>query len=399
MSTNMESEFGFDELFFSRTNKRGVIESGNSVFQRVSKYEWDEIIGKPHSVVRHPEMPRAVFSLLWDTIEQDKMIGAYVNNKAKDGTYYWVFALISPIQDGYISVRLKPSSDLFEIIKVKYLELYKLEKQKNLKPIESQEILIKVIIDELGFESYEHFMIEALMQELECRQKQLRLKPLEELNLLRQALLAGTKIQKQSEEIFMAYQKTALVPLNLEVQAARIGQEAASIATISTQYDNLAKEIQEEINKFATSGKLVQDKVKECQFYVCNSILQREIYNFFEKETKKTPVEKNKEMEILQNLQNTQMDSARESLVEIQREFSAFKRVCNDVKKLSIGLEMVSISGKIEAAKLTRTSDELFGLLSELTGFKDALKGTLDDINDVGNNLVHQVDRMREQIA
>ncbi len=398
MSKDRESNFDFDELFFSRTDKRGVIASGNSVFQRVSQYEWEEMLGKPHKVVRHPEMPRGVFSLLWDTIAQDKMIGAYVNNQAKDGSNYWVFALVSPIDDGYLSVRLKPSSHFFEIVKEKYIELAQLEKRKKLTPAQSQETLL-AMINELGFESYEHFMIEALMQELESRQVALGEEPIEELNLLRKALESGSFLQEKSEGIFEEYKKTSLVPMNLEVQAARIGEEAASMATISTQYDNLAKEIQDEINKFMVSGKLVQEKVKDCQFFVCNSILQREIYNFFEKETKPSPIQKANEMSILAMLQEQQIKNAKTSLIEIQTEFSEFKRVCNDVKKLSIGLEMVSISGKIEAARLNRNSGELSGLLDQLTNFKDSLKQSLKEINDIGNDLVHQVLSMNESLA
>ncbi len=392
-----ENSFGFDELFFSRTNKKGIIESGNSVFQRVSQYEWDEMLGKPHKVVRHPEMPRGVFSLLWDTIGKGEMIGAYVNNKAKDGSNYWVYALVSPIADGYLSVRLKPSSDYFEIVKQKYNDLLQLEKKERLTPEQSQEKLLEVI-NELGFQTYKHFMIESLMKELECRQQELGGEPIEELELLRGALKSGTQLQGNSELIFDAYKKTSLVPINLEVQSARIGQTAASLATISTQYDKLAKEIQEQIKLFAESGKMVQEKVKDCQFYVCNSILQREIFQFFEQEVKETPVHKEGEMTILNQLRNQQIHSARSSLDEIQNEFRQFKKVCDDVKKLSIGLEMVSISGKIEAAKLTNESGELRGLLDELTTFKDSLKSTIHIINECGSDLLHQVNHMRKAL-
>lgn len=83
-----ESFFNFDELFFSRTNSKGIIQSGNSVFQHVSKYEWDEILNKPHNVIRHSAMPRGVFHLLWETILGGSPIGAYVVNQAKDGSFY-----------------------------------------------------------------------------------------------------------------------------------------------------------------------------------------------------------------------------------------------------------------------------------------------------------------------
>lgn len=67
-SFGTESEFKFEELFFSRTNTRGIIQSANSVFQRVSKYEWEELLQKPHKIIRHPAMPRGVFQLFWDEL-------------------------------------------------------------------------------------------------------------------------------------------------------------------------------------------------------------------------------------------------------------------------------------------------------------------------------------------
>lgn len=72
------SDFLFDELFFSRTDKKGIIQSGNSVFQRISEFEWDEILNRPHRVVRHPHMPRGIFHLMWNEILSDHMIGAKI---------------------------------------------------------------------------------------------------------------------------------------------------------------------------------------------------------------------------------------------------------------------------------------------------------------------------------
>ena len=70
-----EAPFKLNEVFFSRTDKRGVIEAGNYIFRRVADYDWPELIGAPHKVIRHPDMPRAVFQLLWDTIKGGGTVG------------------------------------------------------------------------------------------------------------------------------------------------------------------------------------------------------------------------------------------------------------------------------------------------------------------------------------
>ncbi|MGZ3772855.1 MAG: PAS domain-containing protein, partial [Bdellovibrio sp.] len=120
-----EAEFGLHELFFSKTDFRGIIQSGNTVFIRVSEYSSEELIQKPHNIIRHSDTPRAVFKLLWDYLKGNKPIVAYVKNRSKAGRYYWVLAMAFPMQDGYLSIRLKPSSSFFDKVKTLYAEMLK----------------------------------------------------------------------------------------------------------------------------------------------------------------------------------------------------------------------------------------------------------------------------------
>src|SRR5664279_2239091 len=87
--TGEEGLIGQDELFFSTTDRRGVIRAGNSVFVRVSHYSLEELIGSPHSLVRHPDMPAGAYRLMWDRLLAGRPMGAYVKNLAKDGSHYW----------------------------------------------------------------------------------------------------------------------------------------------------------------------------------------------------------------------------------------------------------------------------------------------------------------------
>ena len=102
----------------SKTDTRGIITYANDVFCEVAGYAEEELIGKPHNIVRHPDMPRIVFKLLWDTIKEGKDFWGYVKNLRKDGGYYWVFAHVTPSYDesmsriiGYHSDRRRPKKD------------------------------------------------------------------------------------------------------------------------------------------------------------------------------------------------------------------------------------------------------------------------------------------------
>jgi PAS domain S-box-containing protein len=112
--TGVERTFGDEEIIVSKTDEKGRITYANSVFLRVSAYNEAEVMGKPHSLIRHPDMPRAVFKLMWDTIQAGQEMFAYVNNLAADGAHYWVFAHITPSRPsagahaGYHSNRRSP---------------------------------------------------------------------------------------------------------------------------------------------------------------------------------------------------------------------------------------------------------------------------------------------------
>jgi PAS domain S-box-containing protein len=132
--TGVERTFDDDEIIVSKTDRKGIILYANQVFVRVSGYSEEELVGAPHSIIRHPDMPRCVFKLLWDTIEAGEEIFAYVVNLCKTGDHYWVFAHVTPSFDeagnilGYHSSRRTPDRKAVEQIKPIYALLNETER-------------------------------------------------------------------------------------------------------------------------------------------------------------------------------------------------------------------------------------------------------------------------------
>lgn len=91
--------FGDDETIVTKTDLKGRITYANDVFLRVSAYDEDEVVGQPHNIIRHPDMPAGVFKLLWQRLEEGQEIFAYVLNLAGDGVAYWVLAHVTPTLD------------------------------------------------------------------------------------------------------------------------------------------------------------------------------------------------------------------------------------------------------------------------------------------------------------
>ncbi len=122
----------------SETDAKGKITYVNDYFMEVSGYSEDELIGKPHSIVRHPDMPKVVFKLLWETIQQGKNINAVVKNLAKDGRYYWIFTEFEIRKNtdtgeiiGYHASRKTISKHVIEIIADLYAKLLEIEKKEG----------------------------------------------------------------------------------------------------------------------------------------------------------------------------------------------------------------------------------------------------------------------------
>lgn len=127
--TAQERRFGADEIIVSKTDATGRITYVNDVFCRVGLYGEGELVGQPHSIIRHPDMPRSVFKLLWDTVAQGEEIFAFVKNMAKNGDHYWVLAHVTPSFDakgkivGYHSNRRLPDEAAVRKIDAIYREV------------------------------------------------------------------------------------------------------------------------------------------------------------------------------------------------------------------------------------------------------------------------------------
>jgi len=109
--TSHEKVMRDDDFIVSKTDLKGRITYCNRIFIEFSGFDEKDLLGAQHNIVRHPDMPRGVFKFLWDTLEAKKECFAYVKNMSKDGSFYWVFANVTPDLDaqgntvGYFSVR------------------------------------------------------------------------------------------------------------------------------------------------------------------------------------------------------------------------------------------------------------------------------------------------------
>ena len=128
MIINEEVTFSAGEELVSTTDLRGVTTYANDTFCRVAGYELDELVGKNHNIVRHPDMPKAAFEDLWTALKAGKNWRGAVKNRCKDGRYYWVDAYVTPIYElgklvGYQSVRVNLDPEIKKVAEKSYQAL------------------------------------------------------------------------------------------------------------------------------------------------------------------------------------------------------------------------------------------------------------------------------------
>ncbi|SIQ08686.1 PAS domain-containing protein [Marinobacterium stanieri] len=163
---NEEHELRDDEFIVSKTDTRGVITYCNRTLMRISGFSESELFGKQHNIIRHPDMPRGAYRLMWQLLRNGDEFFGYVKNLCRDGSYYWVLANVTPDINadgklvGYYSVRRKPTRKAIATIEPIYKRMLDVERQAGAKDAPDASVaLLKQLCAEQGV-SYDQFIIQ-----------------------------------------------------------------------------------------------------------------------------------------------------------------------------------------------------------------------------------------------
>ena len=157
----MEIKMRENDFIVSKTDTHGIITYCNRIFMQMAEYSEEELLGEPHNIIRHEDMPRSVFKYLWETIQAKNEVFAYVINKTKKGNYYWVYANVTATLDtkgniiGYYSVRRKPNAKALEVIKPLYQKMLAAESNGGM---EASLKILQEVLQQKGV-SYDELII------------------------------------------------------------------------------------------------------------------------------------------------------------------------------------------------------------------------------------------------
>ncbi|WP_374434267.1 glutathionylspermidine synthase [Tabrizicola sp.] len=384
-----EVPFGIEEIFFSRTDGRGVIQAGNSVFQRVSGYDWDRLINAPHRIVRHADTPKGVFHLLWERIKSGRPTGAYICNSSSDGRHYWVFAVVVPVADGYLSVRIKPTSDRLEKMKALYRELCQ-EEAAGRTPPDSAAALVASVA-RLGFPSYDSFQARALASEVDRRTAQVGGRGGASAERLLGAE-AADGVEAELTGMQAMFTDALRIALNLRIAASQLGELGRPVSAISDNYALLANDMVSWLNNLALDEKAgfggIARSVAENLFLLNAANLLQEMSQAFARDGMLEGVDAAAEQSRLNDAAQQYAAKALECQDRATQEVAAVAGHLVEMRKHVTALNSIRMLCRIEGATLRHTGVSLDEIGSQLDGFQDEIGRRLQRITRLGQQVL-----------
>lgn len=410
---HLEADFGLHELFFSKTDFKGLIQSGNKVFVRVSEFASEDLKNRPHNIIRHPDMPRTVFKLLWDFLHSKRPIVAYVKNRSRLGRYYWVLAMVFPMSDGYLSIRLKPTSPLFDKTKKIYQEM--LFQEDSRESLDEAVQILEGKIKSLGFKDYDDFMVTALLSELKSRDdiyksgisqtsQHFKRNSFDLVLMATRECTAASRaafkiadfinqqvvsLKERSNKLTTLCQQVRLITTNLTISSSRLGESGKPLTVVSQNLERLTADIDESTKDFNQTFKAFEEKCHSMHFSLATSRFQIEMMHHLLEETvydlatsdnlsDEQVQQLNYNCSLLKTLISENFLGVERNSRDLIKESKSLAKSISALSRVTAGMDVICVVGKIEMARLEGLSQSLEALLNEMTeltqGFKEELR-------------------------
>ncbi|RPE66248.1 aerotaxis receptor [Pacificibacter maritimus] len=382
----IEVQFNCDEVLCACTDETGVITAGNSAFERVSGFDWGELEKAPHSLLRHPDMPKGMFHHIWSVLQSGKSVAAYILNQSKTGDAYWVFCVMAPIEGGYLSMSFKPSSDIFDAVRQIYSTA--LEQEKAGLSAQDSSAHILSAIQDLGYVDYANFEAQALGAEGQARDKILGRVSNKLSTTLTDMSTALMALGAEQEKLFGFFKAIRGIPSNMRIVASRLEPAGGPISAISQNYRLMSDEVHGHLKGFKIEGEketvsaAVSARVQNVVFLVSASALFGELSDTLM--SRDNAVEggvSNVDVASEAKALRTQFSKdAVQALNGVSRDVVGLARSSKDMRQLVAGLDSIRVLCRVEAGRLGANSVSLTPVIDQLDKFHKEIDRSLEQI-------------------
>jgi aerotaxis receptor len=428
-SQDREAKFDINELFFSITTHDSTILSGNEVFIRISGYTKEEVIGQFHNVIRHSNMPRVLFKIIWETIQELQPIAGYVLNRTKSGEHYWVFAALFPLRDRYVSIRIKPTSRFFGYAQELYPVFLAAESRGGM---EASEALIPEVLNSIGYQSYHQFMSDALLEELKGRKDVVSFEPshssaersafpffqhlrtihgytkelmekydgwFEKIDLFIQV---RSVFEEKSLILRQVAREVVFLSLNASVSSYKVENGGETFGILARDVRTNAKENDELIAKIDCLVQELSGSLNALVFSVSGIRLQSEMLTYFISEllcencnVEHHEIEEN--MDTLISLVAQYAKKTDELQLTLERQIQEILKNLDQLEQQIMYLGYIQVYGIIEAAGSQNETVSFEGIFSQLKTLIQKTSTELEAMQKLGGNFFTENRLLRDQ--
>ncbi|MGK7752250.1 MULTISPECIES: PAS domain-containing protein [unclassified Roseovarius] len=361
-----EVDYPPEQLLASATDPRGVIGYANQEFCRVAGMPKEDLVGAPHKVVRHPDMPRGLFHLMWARLHAKLPVCTYVKNSTADGGFYWVFATVTPTRDGYLSVRIKPRSDFFDLTRDIYTAMLA-EEAGGMPPDKSADWMLGRLAEQ-GYPDFDAYSLAALDAEFNRRED---IDQAAESDLRKIAQL--TELMNESDllvqRIIEIFQQVRGEPINLRILSSRLEGAGVAIGTISKNYETMSSDMYQMIERLRCdeTGLLVRMRGALVRAQSLSQIAGLMDLTARQSAVKYDAANRNLGgREILHAQSASLTEISRAAVSEVASLGKLVPDVCRQLRRRINGLDLVKLLCRVESGRMSDVDTGLVGIIHRL---------------------------------
>ncbi len=376
-----------DAVLTTATDARSTLTFVSHSFAETTGQDIDILLGSPHKVVRHPDMPHGVFHILWKRLKAKLPVCLYIKNRTADGGHYWALANITVTANGYMSVRIRPQSGLFEKVKGFYEVMNKMEAE-GATPEASAEWLLEQFAA-MDLPDVAHFSARALNNEFIARGI---VDPLIEprFALMNEILKLVEDMRALAEGIEAGFKRVRGEPVNLRILAGRLEGAGAALGTISQNYDAMAQEMYELLGRLhrGNAGALHD------MFLAVSHARSSQQFSLLLAESatqEESNQEDNKPCGVLRDQQALLNTRSANRVREIAVAGKPIPDICRSLRRRINGLDVVKLLCKVESGRMREVDSGLDGIIERLQAFHDATDKGLADLSSKASQIQQKI--------
>lgn len=395
LTEEAETYFALSDVYFTRTNDHGDIEAADEIFRRLTEQSWDELIGAPHSLTRHPDVPDGVIWMSRELVRQGKTTALYVKNRTQSGAYFWALSIMTPCGDGALMVRIKPTSHLLGTAREIYAAVRAAERAGDLSPREGAEVLVEELAKH-GFGSYEKFIGMSVSTEYAKRQSLLE-QDADPNQRHYEGIIEGSKsLRREVDELDRSFSAISTITYNMRIIASRLEPAGGPLTTISENYQLMSNEFQEWLRDYTqninTTDPQLRGAVRASQLtYFSASLLEETAAMLLENPPGYASANLDREHRQLIRSAKDNRRRAGSDVRDIVDSMATVHRISggvNDMKRLLTGLRSTTVLCKTEAERLSTPHESLSEIVHQLRQFQQSITDRISNIQSAAKGIV-----------